>query len=78
MILTETVLEKFDPKLSDAVFSSVFQYNLRSEVDNDVISGMTVDNVGSGVSSKFGDFGSNGFHDIRGAGFPFERTNERT
>ena len=41
----------------------------RPEVDNDVISGMTVDNVGMDVHVKFGDSRSNGFRDIRGADF---------
>ena len=51
----------------------------RLEVDNDVISGMAVDNVGVGVPIKFGDSRSNGFQDIRGADFVSnERTIERT
>ena len=51
----------------------------RPEVDNDVISGMTVDNFGMDVPIKFGDSRSNSFRDIRGADFvSHERTIERT
>ena len=46
----------------------------RPEVDNDVISGVAVDNVGMDVPIKFCDSRSNGFLDIRGV----EQTNERT
>ena len=46
-----------------------------SEVDNDVISGTAVDNVGMGVPVKFGDSGSNGFRDSR-SWFRVKRTNE--
>ena len=45
------------------------------EVDNDVISGVAVDNVGVDVCGKFGDSRSNGFRDIRGVDFV---SNERT
>ena len=49
------------------------------EIDNDVISGLAVDNVGLDVSIKFGDSRSNGFRDIRGADFVSnKRMNERT
>ena len=47
----------------------------RLEVDNDVISGVAVDNVGMGIRIKFGAFRSNGFRDIRGADFV---SNDRT
>ena len=53
----------------------MFPYNLRPEVDNDVISGIAEENVILDVSVKFGDFRSNGFRDIRGADFV---SNERT
>ena len=46
---------------SKAVFSTVFRYNLLPEVDNDVIAGMAVDNVGMDVRAKFGDSRSNLF-----------------
>ena len=36
----------------------------RPEVDNDVISGVDVDNVGMDVGLKFGDFRPNGFRYI--------------
>ena len=41
----------------------------RPEIDNDVISGLAVDNVGVHVPIKFGDSRSTGFRDIRGADF---------
>ena len=47
----------------------------RLEIDNDVISGVAVDNVGVDVHIKFGDSRSNGFRDIRGADFV---SNKRT
>ena len=52
-----------------------FLYNFRHEVDNDVISGVAIDNVGVDVCAKFGDSRSNGFRDIRRADFV---SNERT
>ena len=52
-----------------------FPYNFRPEVDNDVISGTAIDNVGADIRVKFGDSRSNGFRDIRGANFV---SNERT
>jgi hypothetical protein len=51
----------------------------RPEIDNDVMSGVAVDNVGVDVHIKFGDSRSNRFRDIRGADFVSnERTDERT
>ena len=44
-------------------------YNFRPEVDNDVISGVVVDNAGMDVHVKFGYSRSNGSRDIRGADF---------
>ena len=41
----------------------------RPEIDNDVISGVAVDNVGVDVPIKFGDSRSNRLRDIRGADF---------
>ena len=41
----------------------------RPQVDNDVMSGVAVDNVGADVPIKFGGSRSNGFRDIRGAAF---------
>ena len=50
----------------------------RPEIDNDVMSGLAVDNVGVDVHIKFGDSRSNRFRDIRGADFVSnERTNEQ-
>ena len=40
---------------------TVFPLNFRLEVDNDVISGKAVDNVGVDVRIKFGDSRSNDF-----------------
>ena len=57
------------------MFDCFFPYNFRPEVDNDVISGIAVDNVGMDVPIKFGDSSSNGFRDIRGADL---LSNERT
>ena len=51
--------------LSEVVFSTVFPYDRRPEVDNGVISDMAVDNVGIDVPIKFGDSRSNGFQYIR-------------
>ena len=62
MILALTVLEKFHPQPLEAVLSTVFSYNFRPEVDNDVISGVTVDNVGMDVRAKFGDSRSTGIY----------------
>ena len=45
------------------------------ESDNDVISGVAVENVGMDVPIKFGDSRSNGFRNIQGADFV---SNERT
>ena len=57
----------------------VFAICCRPEIDNDVLSGVDVDNVGVDVHIKFGDPRSNRFQDIRGANFvTYERTNERT
>ena len=56
MILAWTVLEKFNPKPSEATFSTVFPYNFRPEVDNDLVSDMAVDNVGMDVPIKIGWF----------------------
>ena len=57
----------------------VFVICRRPEIDNDVISGVAVNNAGVDVPIKFGDSRSNGFPDIRGADFVSnERTNERT
>ena len=53
----------------------VFAICRRPEIDNDVISGVAVDNVGVDVHIKFGDSRSNRFRDIRGADFV---SNERT
>ena len=65
-ILASTVLVNFRPKPSEAALSTVFPYNFRPEGDNDVISGMTVDNVGMDDPIKFGDSRSNDFQDVRG------------
>ena len=56
-------------------FSTAFPYKLRLEVDNDVISGTTVHNVGLQVLIQFSDSRLNCFGDIRGADFV---SNERT
>ena len=56
-------------------FRRFFLYNFRPEVDNDIISGTTVDNIGVDVPKEFGDSRLNGFQDIRGADFVL---NERT
>ena len=49
VILAQTILEKFSLKTSEAVFTTVFRYNFRPEVHNDVISSMSVDYVGMDV-----------------------------
>ena len=53
----------------DGILDSVFRYNFRPEVENDVISSVAVDYVGMDGSVKFGDSRSNGFRDIRGGDF---------
>ena len=54
----------------------VFAIFRRPEIDNDVISGVAVDNVGVDVHIKFCDSRSNRFQDIRGADFvTYKRTN---
>ena len=56
MIFESTVLEKFHPKPSEAVFSTVFfRYNFRLEADNDIISNASGDYVGVDVRVKLGD-----------------------
>ena len=47
-----SILKKFHPKPSEAVFSNIFPYNYQPEVDNDVISSVAVDNVGMDVCVK--------------------------
>ena len=42
----------FDPKLSEAAFSTVFRSSFRPEADSDVISGMVVDPMGEKVLVK--------------------------
>ena len=70
MILALKFLKKFHPKPSSP-------YTFRSDVDNDIVSGASVENVGVDVLVKFGDYRLNGFLDIRGADFVSdERTNE--
>ena len=55
VILVKTVREKFDPKPSEAAFLSFFRDNFRPEVASDIISGLSVDEVGLDVFVKFGD-----------------------
>ena len=43
------------------IFDSFFRYNFRLQVDNDVIYGAAVDNIGVDVHVKFGDSRSNSF-----------------
>ena len=71
----ESLSRNHDPKVTQNLH--VFAICCRPEIDNDVISGVAVDNVGMDVPIKFGDSGSNRFRDIRGADFvTYERTNE--
>ena len=73
-----TVIDKWRPE-NDPNFSRLCAICCRTEVDNDVISGVVVDNVGIDFHIKLGDSRSNGFRDIRGADFVSnERSNERT
>ena len=55
-----------------------FPYNFWPKVDNHIISGVAVDNVGMNVCEKFGDSRSNGFSRYSRGWFRVERTNERT
>ena len=76
MILRRTVLDKFYPKPSEGgIFRLFFPYDFQPEVDNDVISGMAVDNHGMDVPIKCGDSRSNDLRDMRGADVV---SNERT
>ena len=50
-------------------FLLFFPYNFRSEIDNDVIPDVAVENVGVDICVKLGDSRSNGFQNIRGADF---------
>ena len=75
VVLAETVLEKLHHKTVGGCILDTFRYNFQLEVDNDVISGVAVGNIGMDVHVKFGDSRSNGFRDIRGADFV---SNERT
>ena len=45
----------FDPKPSEAAFSTVFRNNFRPEVDSDVISGEAVDSISMDVRIKLDD-----------------------
>ena len=63
---------------SEAIRSGIFdifRYNFRPEVDNDVVSGVAIDNVGMDFLVQFGGSRSNGSRDIRGADFV---SNEQT
>ena len=73
MILASTFLEKFYPKPSEAVFSTVFCYNFRMEVDNDVISSAAVDNIGMDVRVKLSQTVFDIFEDLISC-----QTSERT
>ena len=57
MILAKIVLEKFDPKPSEAAFSSIYSNTdkCRPEVAGDVISCLAVESVGMEVRAKHGD-----------------------
>ena len=57
------------PEAVGGGISDCFPYNFRPEVDNGVVSGAAVDNVGTDVSLKFCGSRSNGFRAIRGADF---------
>ena len=55
--------------VGSGIFDSVFRYNLRPEIDNDVISSLSIDCIGIDVQVKFGDSRSNGSRDIPGGDF---------
>ena len=48
-----------------SLYSNVFRYNFRSEVDDDVVSDVAVDNAGMDVYVTFGDSRSYSLRDIR-------------
>ena len=60
--------------IGNGIFDSFFRYNSRPEENNDVVSGVAVDNVGMDADVKFCDSRSNGFVYIREADFRVERT----
>ena len=49
------MLEKLHTKPSEAAFSTACPYYFRPEADNDVISGIAIDNVGIDAPLKCGD-----------------------
>ena len=53
------------PKAARGSVFDCFPLYFRPEVDNDIISGMAVDNVGRDVPIKCGNSSSNGFRYIR-------------
>ena len=57
-------------------FLQSFRFYFRPEVDNDVISGVAVDNVGTDVRVKFGRFMSNSFSRYLRSWFRVEGTTE--
>ena len=58
------LLEKFNPKPSEATFSTFFCDNIRPDVDSDVISGADAKQVSIDVRVKLSDSRSNQFRDI--------------
>ena len=66
MNLTQTVIEKFHQKPSEAAFSAgFFRDNFRSVVASDVISGGYMEAGILNVRVKLGDSRSNRYRDIR-------------
>ena len=57
--------QEFNPKLSEATYSTVFRNSFRSEVAGDVISGANVGQVGTDAPVKCRDSSSNGSRDIQ-------------
>ena len=61
VILALTILDKFNPEPS--YFRQLFRYNFRPDVDNDVISGVAVEDGWHGKARKKEDYNGGGLFD---------------
>ena len=75
MILVKNSSLEIPPEAVGGGIFEFFRCTFRPEVDNDVIPGVAVDNIGMNVCVTFSYSRSNGFRDIREADFVL---NERT
>ena len=77
VILAQTVLEKFDPKPSEAALSIYVRDDSRPNVASNVISGEAVEMVGMDVRVEIGYSGSNRSWYIRVAHFVIDDERRR-